>query len=124
KIETITGRLTIESSPAITSLKGLEKLQSVNQLQIDYNDLLTDVTSLSALNTASFINIVHNHGLKSLQGLEGLRKLNGQLDIEYNYLLSDFCPLKPFLLQYTGDALVIQGNAIPTSKAMIISTCP
>lgn len=128
-LQSLTGGITIKMNPNLASLAGLEKLQSAPHIEISYNPALQDLLGLNGLKTVTgdnyALSIAMNGGLKSLKGLESLQQVTGQLGIGGNRLLTDFCALKPFLLQNPNKQNVsITGNGLDTSPAQIIASCP
>ena len=72
-IETMNGKLAIQSNPALSSLSGLKNLATAQHVLIYYNDLLTDLTGLEKLKSIwGTTHIRYNKGLVSLKGLDSL----------------------------------------------------
>ncbi len=73
---------------AITNLNGLSQIESIGlNLFIKDNLLLTTLTGLNNLETVNSIKIERNHALINLQGLNGLTAINGDLLINNNHSL-------------------------------------
>ena len=143
--------LSIDDSPALTSLKGMENLQQVGHAIYISNAGLTNVDALGNVNRAqriiliendnlenilglnklttlaengSSLTIVSNNRLKSLAGLNNLAKADGEIFIERNEMLTDFCSLKPLLKTGWNNGLSIGSNAANPNAAEIINSCP
>jgi hypothetical protein len=79
-LASLTGLANLESasqiviaSTRVTTLEGLSKLVSVNQLEIHHNDLLTDMDALLNLaNLESGLSITANNSLVHLNGLQNI----------------------------------------------------
>lgn len=102
----VTGYLVIKGIPKLTSLQGLESLNSVgSDFHIGTNENLQDLKGLESLTTVGgYLWIVQNHFLQSLDGLNSLLTVNGDLQIgdrgtidnpipRPNPYLSNFCAL-------------------------------
>jgi hypothetical protein len=75
----------------LTSLAGLEALQSVNSLVLNTNNSLTDISALLGLTTVGpTIDILGNDNLASLHGLENVVDLSAtDVGIEFAPVLTD-----------------------------------
>lgn len=143
--------LTIENSPSLTSLKGLENLQEIKykitishsglfnlnelgnltrtqRLELSDNSNLENILGLNKLTTlaenAYGISITSNNQLKSLVGLDNLKRVDGQIFIGGNQMLNDFCSLKPLLKTGWKGYLDVRGNAANPSATDILNSCP
>ncbi|MBL8975536.1 MAG: hypothetical protein JNK56_33355, partial [Myxococcales bacterium] len=67
--------LDIRANPALTSLAGLEQLESVGTLYIDSNPALTDLEGLRGLRSVGGIGVSQNPALTSLKGLRNVALL-------------------------------------------------
>jgi len=80
-IDTIWGKLNIES-PALINLEGLESLIYVgDRLEIRYSDTMMNLAGLENLIRTGGLFIDNNIALTNLDGLEGLTKIYGDLEI-------------------------------------------
>ncbi|SDG66846.1 Por secretion system C-terminal sorting domain-containing protein [Dyadobacter soli] len=72
-IETISGKLTIQNNPALSSLSGLKNLTTAQHLLIYTNNLLNDLSGLERLKfVGGSTHIRYNAGLADLKGLDSL----------------------------------------------------
>ncbi|TLU99633.1 T9SS type A sorting domain-containing protein [Dyadobacter luticola] len=112
-IITFDGNFTIQNSPSLPSLKGLEKLTSVKNLLIINNSLLTDLSGLEGLtNISTTLSIGSNNSLISLKGLDNLTSARS-ISISDNILLPDLTGLGK--LDHVSDLLSITLNDALTS---------
>lgn len=143
--------LTIENSPSLTSLKGLENLKEIKyaitisysglinlnelgnlnrtqRLDISDNSNLEDILGLNKLTTltenAYGLSITSNNQLKSLVGLDNLKRVDGEIFIGGNQMLNDFCSLKPLLKTGWKGHLDVRGNAANPNAEDILNSCP
>lgn len=127
-LETITEKLTVSFNPNLISLKGLEKLQQAKSIQISYNNSLLNLKGLDSLTTifgSSYsLSVSSNPALTSLIGIENLRTVQGQVYMENNSPQLNYCALKPFLLQYTGNQFILISNGVSITRSQIIASCP
>ncbi|MCA9701764.1 MAG: hypothetical protein KC431_29855, partial [Myxococcales bacterium] len=109
-LRVVGGALTISANSALTSLEGLEQLESVGQLVIRRNHGLTDLHGLEGLQWIGRLTIDNNDGLKSLSGLPaGLSPI--ALDITKNDGLANLDGLPVFLPPGNGAlAIVVEDN--------------
>ncbi len=91
-LETITGNVAIEGNATIADLGFLSSLRQISRLEIYDNPSLLDLSGTSLEEVASlFIN--DNSALTSLQGLEGVTEIPGQVNIFDNPHLDSFAGL-------------------------------
>ena len=109
----------------------MDALGNVNRAQriiLIENDNLENILGLNKLTTlaenGSSLTIVSNNRLKSLAGLNNLAKADGEIFIERNEMLTDFCSLKPLLKTGWNNGLSIGSNAANPNAAEIINSCP
>jgi hypothetical protein len=87
----------------------LGALESVFDLTIDGNAALTSISALSSLTTVlNTLAVTKNPQLINLTGLDGVTRIEGDLDIEIDILLTDLSGLDS--LTYVGGTLTITGN--------------
>ena len=80
--------VTIEGNTSLENIAGLNGT-SIRELTINGNDVLENLRGLeSTTNLASF-ELRYNESLKSVEGLENLRRISDALVIEYNDMLED-----------------------------------
>jgi hypothetical protein len=127
------GNLTISNTAALTDLRGLEGVQSLHWLFIEYADGLSSLAGLENLTLASMINLnnmpaladisalshitalpegfqIVSTGLASLHGIDGLTSVvSGGVQLAYNPNITDLSPLSS--LRTTG-GLLLQGHGI------------
>ncbi|NQX81162.1 MAG: hypothetical protein HRT66_04080 [Flavobacteriaceae bacterium] len=78
------GFVYIYENPSLISLSGLDSVDSLSYIDIEYNNSLIDLDGLQGLTSVSDdVYIYGNSSLTSLSGLDNLESL-GSLDIEYN----------------------------------------
>lgn len=99
-LKTSSERITISNSPNITSLNGLENLNSSKKVTIQQMDNLTDLSSIS--------NILNSE----------------ELVFSENQQLSDFCPLKDLLFSNPDIQFSANNNLENPTKDEIIMDCP
>jgi len=88
-LNSVTAAVSIFNNDLLTNLTGLDALTFIGKnLSITGNDALTSLTGLNALTGVVSINISFNPMLTSLTGLEGLTSLSGFLNIESNGITS------------------------------------
>ncbi|MEO1260177.1 MAG: T9SS type A sorting domain-containing protein [Bacteroidota bacterium] len=117
-LEKVRGALTIENNPYLSSLSGLENLDSVGAFSIrnnaalsnldglenlsqteiaslvfDENENLTEINGLNNFTRSGFLSIEGNTALESISGLNGLSRVGGLLQIENNPNLTDLSGL-------------------------------
>lgn len=140
KLKHISDRLLLEGNQQLKNLKGLGKLEHIGgSLRLIENSSLTQIEDLSALKTVAdgFLQVENNRRLKSLSGLEqiktikevyveknisltslngleGLTKVEGDVDIMDNPLLEDFTALNQ--LTQIGGRLEISDNSYTPVK--------
>jgi hypothetical protein len=97
------------SYTSATSLAGLERLTSINTLQIGYNPYLPDLGGLESLTRiGDLLEVTGNHRLVTLHGLENLTSVE-HLIIYYNDMLTGFGALQS--LQHLT-SLEVSGNLL------------
>jgi hypothetical protein len=85
------GTLLVTGNEALVNLQGLEALEHVGYLIINYNSSLKNLEGLSGLTrvNANLFQISGNGSLESLDGLESLQVVRGDLIIEDNNALTN-----------------------------------
>ena len=107
-IETISGKLTIQNNPALSSLTGLKNLTTAQHLLIYTNNLLEDLTGLDKLKYVwGATHIRYNTGLVNLKGLDSLTNA-GTFYITNNDSLTSLSGLGS--LETVSDILAIGSN--------------
>lgn len=126
-VEEIQGELRIENNSSFIDMRGLEKLKKVNKLQILANPNLRDLRGLDSLSSmlgqVYAITIWSNDRLQSLSGLQNLRTVWGSIQISRNFLLTDFCALKPLFVAGWNDFFLTENNGINPTRTQVINTC-
>jgi len=74
-VHAITGSLTISDTARLSTLAGLEQLQTVSRLELRRNAALRSVSELARLHQAHTVAIEGNPELRNLDGFTGLSKL-------------------------------------------------
>jgi hypothetical protein len=81
-------------NPALVSLHGLEHLKGVQNIRIEGNPLLTDLSALSGLTfVTSDLEITNNNKLASLEGLHNIVRA-GDVDVSSNAALTSLSGLR------------------------------
>lgn len=107
-IETISGKLTIQNNPALSSLTGLKNLTTTQHLLIYTNNLLDDLTGLEKLKYVwGATHIRYNTGLVNLKGLDSLTNA-GTFYITNNDSLTSLTGLGK--LEGVSDILLVGAN--------------
>jgi hypothetical protein len=84
--------LDIKSNPSLTNLSGLQMTKG--QVSISYNDGLISLAGLENLISISDLDIVGNASLTTLNGINNLQKVEGNLNIGNNLKLTNFCSIR------------------------------
>ena len=128
-LERIEELLTISYNSNLKELKGLEKLHTINRINIHSNNLLQNIEGLSGLRSilsdSYSLTISYNPLLTSLNGLENINLKKGRIFIGYNSPQLEYCALKPVLLNYIGEDFYLEleeGRSVTQSE--VISNCP
>jgi hypothetical protein len=81
-------QLHIFENPVLTSVASLANLTTVGDYFAFYdNDSITELTGFEALTTTGSFYIARNNALLDIEGLSGLTRVNGSIDISDNELL-------------------------------------
>lgn len=111
---TQTGGLTIHDNPALTSLAGLESLQSVTgDVDFEDNDVLTGTSALTIASIGGTLYISFNGELTDLSGFSNITALNGDLVLISNRKLPTASGLHN--ITSVGGDVVIEFQEIFTS---------
>ena len=87
-VEEITGELSIQYSPGLTTLHGLERLARIGEvLHLRFNDNLLDVDGLSGLTDVSTINLWDNPALEHADALAGIAGHVERISVQGNFAL-------------------------------------
>jgi len=90
-------------------LSGLDNMTSVgNNLNIQDNDGLTNLSGLEVTSLGGYLNIQDNDGLTSLSGLDNMTTVGGDLNIQDNDALTNLSGMDN--MTYVGNNLNIKGN--------------
>ena len=106
------GTATIVGNLALTSLEGLEGLESVTWLHIRRNRNLSDLHGLDGLVALDQLTVASNAGLTSLAGLPS-ELAPRTLEIAENLLLASLDGLPVFVDPSTSDALLVDIDGNP-----------
>jgi len=108
KLDTVSSAFNLAFLPALQNITGLINLRYINTLEISHCDLLPDLTGLNNVGTiGAYIYIHDNNILSSLDGLDHFFNFGGSYcDILSNPILSD-CAVKGIC-----DIIAIHGAAI------------
>jgi hypothetical protein len=101
-----------QGNPLLTSLIGLQNLESVTNLRIRHNPSLSELTGLENIESLSYLDIYQNEALSDLTGLSGLASIEDLFSVINNNSLA-LCDDDWFcnLLTNTGGAINIIDNA-------------
>ncbi|WP_394841796.1 chitobiase/beta-hexosaminidase C-terminal domain-containing protein [Pendulispora brunnea] len=117
--QTINGSLTIRRLDA-PDLAPLANLAQVNgPLTIESTYTLRSLHGLESLRSARFLTVLWNHGLNSLEGLQGLTSVENAFVLDYNESLTTLHGLEA--LVHVGGNFSITGNASLTNLEGIAS---
>jgi hypothetical protein len=106
--------LVIADNDNLTSLVKLEALEKIhNRLQIDNNDLITNLYGFEQITQIGdtifdYLQIFNNANLQSLEGIENLQVVTGNLNISFNPLLQSVEALEN--INHVGRYLKIEKN--------------
>jgi len=95
-LTTVGGRFWLDYNPLLQSFNGLNNLESTGHIRIGYfegQEILTDMSALNNLTSASSLHMQGNPALTSLSGFENLVNSIFEINIYDNSNLSDFCAL-------------------------------
>lgn len=126
-LEKITVKLRLFMNTGLVNFSGMKKLTSLNSLAIESNHKLINLQGLNSLKEitadAYSIGIGANDNLESLDGLENLVRVNGDIQISVNPKLGSFCGLVPlFKSGWSGWFLTVMNLYNPT-VAEAIANC-
>jgi len=107
ELREVGGTLSIVGNLGLTSLEGLEQVQSIGWLHVRRNGALVDLHGLDSLASVGRVSVINNDALISLAGLpEGLGP--DELDIAANDLLEDLDGLPVLTAPASGNPLDIE----------------
>jgi hypothetical protein len=116
-LTSISGGLSIDQNPVLTSFSGLENLNFVGHLVIINNDLIENMNGLEGLTAISDYLLIGydmagqgNASLNNLTGLEGLMNVGGYVGIYYNEQLESLTGLDNLIS--VGGAMEIINNPL------------
>ncbi|MEM6718884.1 MAG: hypothetical protein AAF611_06205 [Bacteroidota bacterium] len=89
------GLISLSNNPALTSISGLSSInpQVIFQISIDKTGLTT-LDGLENINSITRLNITSNNSLISLEALEGLENIRNTVFIFNNDMLVNYCTLQ------------------------------
>ncbi|KAA3641090.1 MAG: T9SS C-terminal target domain-containing protein, partial [Bacteroidetes bacterium] len=114
-LEYVGGTLTVATNENLATIGGLNSLVEVGtDITIENCDLITNLDGLENLTSVpnGDFNLLSNHGLQTISGLENLTYIDRDLEIQYNYELNDLSGLEN--LSELGGNLTIRNNGITT----------
>merc|ERR1711937_31455 len=123
-LNSVGGYLRIYDNGQLTSLDGLEGLTSVDgDLEILSNDQLTSFTGLEGLTSVGgSFEVMYNALLTSLAGLEGLTSVDGDLDIDYNDQLTSLAGLTEVVEGEVDITLTLDNDASAEAVGDFVSS--
>lgn len=98
-ITTLSSTLQIGYNKLLKNIDGLSNITTAAVVYINGNDVLENIdglTSLSSIETD--LNVSQNPFVSNLNGLASLTTVNGNVSIDYNYRLDNYCGIKPLLI--------------------------
>ena len=122
----ITEFLTINSNYSLKNLDGLSNTLDIRKIEITKNNSLLNLNGLYNVSHVRDLGLVieQNNLLANLNGLGGINQIEGQLSIQKNSLLRDFCILQDFLLNGTPGSYTVKDNFYnPTIQDIIDGNC-
>lgn len=115
RLRHVSGAVAIQNNPNLTSLKGLENLETMGALVLAGNPLLTELAAFENVSAFSDerddslgLAVVDNAALVNLTGLEGVESIGGRVLITGNISLSDLSALDG--VQSVGGGMEISRN--------------
>ncbi|GAO42695.1 hypothetical protein [Flavihumibacter petaseus] len=115
------------ANTGVTSLAGLENLAQASRLEIIFNEKLKNLQGLNGFTSApgygSTVIVSRNDQLESLDGLEKLKNVDGQIYMGFNPLLNNFCALKTLALTGWNGAFILEGNNTNPGIQEIANNC-
>ncbi|MEZ4955021.1 MAG: CARDB domain-containing protein [Saprospiraceae bacterium] len=109
-LQEVTGQISIQDCPNLTSLDGLNNLELVPAFVLSRNDDLADISALSKIGgNLTYLSITENHQLYDLMGLHGVTHLDYLL-LQDNNSLATLQGLNN--LTHIGNDFKIIGNQI------------
>jgi hypothetical protein len=118
------------SQTGLTTLNGLTKIVGLYKLELIENNSLLSLEGLNNLESISgdqgaSMLVARNDQLISLHGLEKLYNSNANIQVNFNPVLTDFCPLKKlFASNNPSMSFSVELNAVNPTAQEIISNCP
>jgi len=110
-IEEITYNLIISDNLSLNSLIGIGDIDSIGGLTIFSNPFLIDLNDLESLIYINEDIMINSSSLSSLEGLNNIEYIGGNLDIIYNDLLQDITALSK-VTSVGGNLYVISNSAL------------
>lgn len=102
------GWLSIRENPVLSSLAGLSNVTFIGTLDVSGDNELTDLAGLEKLDSVNGINIWFTDKLNSLNGLNSLSYIGYNIHIRYNKVLNDLSALSN--VTYLGSSMLISDN--------------
>ena len=110
QLDSLHGNFEIYDNPTIQDLTGFENVTYVagDFILREFQNSLTDLTALSSLQQIDGSLKIYLRGISTLEGLEALGTIGGNLRVDSTLLLFDLDPLSG--LENIGGSLQIEGN--------------
>jgi len=126
-LEKITGRFTLFMNTKLRNFSGMKKLTSLHSISIESNHSMINMEGLNSVKEiiadAYSIGIGANNNLESLDGLENLIRVNGDIQIAANPKLHNFCALVPLFKTGWSNWFLTEANLYNPSISQAIVKC-
>lgn len=118
----------IRRNEAMLNLNGLNNLETIEEgfLSVAESPLLDNISALSNLEFIGGTLTINYTPLTTLNGLDNLETLNGDIFMAYNEDLANYCALNTLVIDnsYSGQIVGIAENAfIPTVQDILDENC-
>lgn len=121
------GFLEIDGDSALKDLSGLTSLKGLSRLTVTSNPLLVSLHGLDALTSITTngysIIVSRNNSLVTLDGLENVSRADGSVQVLFDPVLTDFCPLKLLFNSGYNQWFLTQGDGSNPTQAQVVSGC-
>jgi len=116
-ITRVSRSLVVSGNNSLTSLSGLDNLQSVQQLNINFNKGLESITGLDNLRSIGIsLSIRDNENLKTISAWKNLQEFSGHLSIGDNPKLESITGLEN--VQSLESAFFLRNNALTSLETL------
>jgi len=98
-ITTLSSTLQIGYNKLLKNIDGLSNITTAAVVYINGNDALENIDGLMSLSSIETdLNVSQNPFIDNLNGLARLTTVNGNVSIDYNHRLDNYCGIKPLLI--------------------------